>query len=188
MPVGGMARVTSHRPKSWQSSPRPQLKNCGLTFPLCSFGRAARADENRRDAPAARYSLWRRSAIRRSILWRSPMRRRLSRTPGRKSLRAQAGLSMLLMLGVVDRRGNLVIRAEPPGWGKVGLNPYRTVETNPGLAFAALTPPTTGRAVRPGHFRFRSRAVAIVPGTHAAVRPMAYRGHERTSRRWRARP
>ena len=26
-----------------------------------------------------------------------------------------------------------------------------TVETNRGLAFAALTPPTTGRAVRPGH-------------------------------------
>jgi hypothetical protein len=74
------------------------------------------------------------------------MRRRLSRTPVRKSLRGQAGLSMLLMLGAVDRRGNLVIRAEPPGWGKVGLNPYRTVETNPGLAFAALTPPTTGRA------------------------------------------
>ncbi len=48
-----------------------------------------------------------------------------------------------VMLDVVDRRGNLVIRVEPPGWGKVGLNPYRTVETNPGLAFAALTPPTT---------------------------------------------
>jgi hypothetical protein len=89
---------------------------------------------------------------------------------------------------VVDRRGNLVIRAEPPGWGKVGLNPYRRVETNPGLAFAALTPPTTVELCDRGHFRFRSRAVAIVPGTHAAVRPMAYRGHERTSRRWRARP
>jgi DNA-binding CsgD family transcriptional regulator len=48
-----------------------------------------------------------------------------------------------VMLGVADGRGNMAIRAEPPGWGKVDLSPFQTVETNPGLAFAALTPPTT---------------------------------------------
>ena len=36
-----------------------------------------------------------------------------------------------VMLGVVERRGNRVIRAEPPRWGEVDLNPYWTVETNP---------------------------------------------------------
>jgi DNA-binding CsgD family transcriptional regulator len=48
-----------------------------------------------------------------------------------------------VMLGVADGRGNMAIRAEPPGWGKVDLSPFQTVETNPGLAFSALTPPST---------------------------------------------
>ena len=49
-----------------------------------------------------------------------------------------------VMLGVVDRRGNLVMDAEPPGSStSLGMTPYRTVKTNPGLAFAAVTPPTT---------------------------------------------
>jgi DNA-binding CsgD family transcriptional regulator len=49
-----------------------------------------------------------------------------------------------VMLGVVDRRGNLVMDAEPPGWNtSLGMTPYQTVKTNPSLAFAALTPPTT---------------------------------------------
>jgi hypothetical protein len=48
-----------------------------------------------------------------------------------------------VMLGVADGRGNMAIRAEPLGWGKVDLSPFPTLETNPGLAFAALTPPTT---------------------------------------------
>jgi DNA-binding CsgD family transcriptional regulator len=49
-----------------------------------------------------------------------------------------------VMLGVVDRRGNQVMGAEPPGWGSnLDMTPYQTVRTNPSLAFAALTPPTT---------------------------------------------
>ncbi|MBV8441002.1 MAG: helix-turn-helix transcriptional regulator [Hyphomicrobiales bacterium] len=49
-----------------------------------------------------------------------------------------------VMLGVVDRRGNLVMDAEPPGWSiSLGMAPYRTAETNPALAFAAVTPPAT---------------------------------------------
>ena len=49
-----------------------------------------------------------------------------------------------VMLGVVDRRGNLVMEAEPPdATVTLDMTPYRTVKTNPSLAFAALTPPTT---------------------------------------------
>jgi DNA-binding NarL/FixJ family response regulator len=50
-----------------------------------------------------------------------------------------------MMLGVVDRRGNQVMHAAPPGindLAEVMMTRYPTFETNPGLAFAALAPPT----------------------------------------------
>ena len=50
-----------------------------------------------------------------------------------------------MMLGVVDRRGKTVMHAAPPDLdelAEVMMARYPTFETNPGLAFAALTPPT----------------------------------------------
>ncbi len=50
-----------------------------------------------------------------------------------------------MMLGVVDRRGNAIMQAAPPGLdelAEVMMARYPTLEANPGLAFAALAPPT----------------------------------------------
>lgn len=50
-----------------------------------------------------------------------------------------------MMLGVVDRRGSAVMHAVPPGQNELAevmMARYPTCETNPGLAFAALAPPT----------------------------------------------
>ena len=50
-----------------------------------------------------------------------------------------------MMLNVSDRRGKKVMHAAPPGvdeLAEVTMARYPTVETNPGLAFAALAPPT----------------------------------------------
>ena len=50
-----------------------------------------------------------------------------------------------MMLGVVDRRGSAVMQAVPPGQNELAevmMARYPTCETNPGLAFAALAPPT----------------------------------------------
>jgi DNA-binding CsgD family transcriptional regulator len=48
-----------------------------------------------------------------------------------------------IMLGVLDRRGNEVMRAATQGVTELSMARYLTFETNPGIAFAALTPPTT---------------------------------------------
>ena len=48
-----------------------------------------------------------------------------------------------ITLGVVGRDGNEVMRAATQGVGELNLSGYMTPETNPGLAFSALTPPTT---------------------------------------------
>src|SRR5271166_1726284 len=50
----------------------------------------------------------------------------------------------IMMLNVSDRRGKKVMLAAPPGvdeLAEVTMARYPTLETNPGLAFAALTPP-----------------------------------------------
>ena len=50
------------------------------------------------------------------------------------------------MLNVSDRRGKKVMRAAPPDvdeLAEVTMARYPTLDTNPGLAFAAMTPPTT---------------------------------------------
>ena len=48
-----------------------------------------------------------------------------------------------ITLGVVGRDGNEVMRAATQGVGELSMAGYMTPETNPGLAFSALTPPTT---------------------------------------------
>jgi DNA-binding CsgD family transcriptional regulator/PAS domain-containing protein len=48
-----------------------------------------------------------------------------------------------IMLGVLDRRGNEVMRAATQNAAEVSMARYSTIETNPGLAFVALTSPTT---------------------------------------------
>ena len=48
-----------------------------------------------------------------------------------------------ITVGVVDRGGNEVTRVGTQGVGELNLAGYLTPETNPGLAFCALTPPTT---------------------------------------------
>jgi DNA-binding CsgD family transcriptional regulator len=58
---------------------------------------------------------------------------------------SRAFKSPYTMLGVGDRRGNGLMRAVPPGLddlADVMLARYPTLETNPGLAFSALAPPT----------------------------------------------
>ena len=83
------------------------------------------------------------------------------------------------MLNVSDRRGKKVMRAAPPDvdeLAEVTMARYPTFDTNPGLAFAALTPPTTVEVVTEC-FRFRSRAARFLPGYLAAVRSMARRDH-----------
>jgi hypothetical protein len=48
-----------------------------------------------------------------------------------------------IMLGVLDRRGNEVMRAATQGVTELNMARYSTFETNPGVAFVTLTPPTT---------------------------------------------
>jgi DNA-binding CsgD family transcriptional regulator len=48
-----------------------------------------------------------------------------------------------IMLGVLDRRGNEVMRAATQGVTELNMARYSTFETNPGVAFVALTHPTT---------------------------------------------
>jgi DNA-binding CsgD family transcriptional regulator len=49
-----------------------------------------------------------------------------------------------VMLGVTDRSGREVTRASSDEWGeRLDLSSYSTPESNPGVAFAALTPPMT---------------------------------------------
>jgi DNA-binding CsgD family transcriptional regulator len=49
----------------------------------------------------------------------------------------------LIMLGVLNRRGSEVMRVATQNAAEVSMARYSTVETNPGVAFVALTPPTT---------------------------------------------
>jgi DNA-binding CsgD family transcriptional regulator len=52
--------------------------------------------------------------------------------------------SSQVMLGVTDRSGREVTRASSDEWGeRLDLSSYTTPESNPGVAFAALTPPMT---------------------------------------------
>jgi hypothetical protein len=46
-----------------------------------------------------------------------------------------------IMLGVLDRRGNEVMRAATQGVTELNMARYSPFETNPGVAFVALTPP-----------------------------------------------
>jgi hypothetical protein len=48
-----------------------------------------------------------------------------------------------IMLGVLNRRGSEVMRVATQNAAEVSMARYSTVETNPGVAFVALTPPTT---------------------------------------------
>ncbi len=60
---------------------------------------------------------------------------------------AEAGRALnsaQVMLGVTDRSGHEVMRASSHELGaRLDLSDYRTPQSNPGLAFSALTPPTT---------------------------------------------
>jgi DNA-binding CsgD family transcriptional regulator/PAS domain-containing protein len=47
-----------------------------------------------------------------------------------------------IMLGVLTRRGSEVMRVATQNAAEVSMAHYSTVETNPGVAFVALTPPT----------------------------------------------
>jgi DNA-binding CsgD family transcriptional regulator len=48
-----------------------------------------------------------------------------------------------IMLGALDRRGNELMRAATQNAIEVSMARYSTIETNPGVAFVASTPPTT---------------------------------------------
>jgi DNA-binding CsgD family transcriptional regulator len=48
-----------------------------------------------------------------------------------------------ILLGVLDRCGNELMRAGTQHAAEVSMARYSTIETNPGVAFVALTPPTT---------------------------------------------
>lgn len=48
-----------------------------------------------------------------------------------------------ILLGALDRRGNELMRAGTQNAIEVSMARYSTIETNPGVAFVALTPPTT---------------------------------------------
>jgi hypothetical protein len=48
-----------------------------------------------------------------------------------------------VMLGVVDRHGHEVMRAATQGVRELNLAGYLSLETNPGIAFSALTPPAS---------------------------------------------
>jgi DNA-binding CsgD family transcriptional regulator len=48
-----------------------------------------------------------------------------------------------IMLGVLNRRGSEVMRVATQNAAEVSMARYSTFETNPGVAFVALTPPTT---------------------------------------------
>ena len=48
-----------------------------------------------------------------------------------------------IMLGVLNRRGSELMRAGTQNAIEVSMARYSTIETNPGVAFVALTPPTT---------------------------------------------
>ena len=88
-----------------------------------------------------------------------------------------------ITLGVVGRDGNEVMRAATQGVGELNLSGYMTPETNPGLAFSALTPPTTVELRDRMVPDFGPRAIAVLPGTHATVRFVACGDCERASRR-----
>lgn len=48
-----------------------------------------------------------------------------------------------ILLGVLDRRGNELMRVGTQNAAEVSMARYSTIETNPGVAFVALTRPTT---------------------------------------------
>jgi hypothetical protein len=52
-----------------------------------------------------------------------------------------------IMLGVLNRRGSEVMRVATQNAAEVSMARYSTVETNPGVAFVALTPLPRSRCV-----------------------------------------